>query len=127
MLGPVTYLWLGKEQDKSDKLALLPALLEQYQALLQELAEQGESWIQLDEPILVTELAEEWKKALVSAYRVLKQAPIYILLATYFGKLKENIALLPELGVQGFHIDAINARDEIPAIIKQGVISGRRI
>lgn len=136
LLGPVTYLWLGKEQDKSDKLALLPALLEQYQALLQELAEQGESWVQLDEPILVTELAEEWKKALVSAYKVLKQAPIYILLATYFGKLKENIALLPELGVQGFHIDAINARDEIPAIIKQlkdkqvlslGVVNGRNI
>lgn len=136
LVGPVTYLWLGKEQDESNKLSLLPALVKQYQILLEELAEQGESWVQLDEPILVTELSEAWKQALISAYKFLKQAPIYILLATYFGRLKENIALLPELGVQGFHIDAIHARDEIPEIIKQlkdrqilslGVVNGRNI
>ncbi len=136
LVGPVTYLWLGKAQDDSQKLNLLPSLLKQYQALLQELAEQGESWVQLDEPILVTELTETWKQALISSYESLKQAPIYILLATYFGKLKENIELLPELGVQGFHVDAIHARDEIQKIIpylkdKQilslGVVNGRNI
>ena len=57
LIGPVTYLWLGKAKDDSDKLALLNSLLPVYVQLLQELAAQGVEWVQIDEPILVTELA----------------------------------------------------------------------
>src|SRR6202161_1452362 len=41
IIGPVTYLWLGKAKDDSDKLALLPRLLPVYAALLERLAAQG--------------------------------------------------------------------------------------
>ncbi|MBS1187975.1 MAG: 5-methyltetrahydropteroyltriglutamate--homocysteine S-methyltransferase [Burkholderiaceae bacterium] len=56
IVGPVTYLALGKAKDDSDKLALLPRLLPVYRELLETLAAHGIEWVQIDEPLLVTEL-----------------------------------------------------------------------
>ena len=137
LIGPVTYLWLGKAKDDSDKLALLNSLLPVYVQLLQELAAQGVEWVQIDEPILVTELDSSWQQALATAYDALSQAAdIKILLATYFGKLQGNLALACSLPVAGLHLDAINARDEVGQVIAQlpdtrilslGVVNGRNI
>ncbi|MGC7407226.1 5-methyltetrahydropteroyltriglutamate--homocysteine S-methyltransferase, partial [Pandoraea pneumonica] len=68
IVGPVTYLWLGKSKDDSDKLALLPRLLPVYVKLLETLAARGVEWVQIDEPILVTELDAEWRTAFETAY-----------------------------------------------------------
>lgn len=137
LIGPVTYLWLGKARDDSDKLALLNSLLPVYAQLLQELAAQGVEWVQIDEPILVTELDGAWQQALATAYDALSQAAnVKILLATYFGKLQGNLALACSLPVAGLHLDAINARDEVGRVIAQlsdtsilslGVVNGRNI
>ena len=137
LIGPVTYLWLGKAKDDSDKLALLNSLLPVYAQLLQELAAQGVEWVQIDEPILVTELDSNWQQALATAYDALSHAAdIKILLATYFGKLQCNLALACGLPVAGLHLDAINARDEVGQVIAQlpdtrilslGVVNGRNI
>ena len=56
IVGPVTYLAIGKAKDDSNKLALLERLLPVYAELLDTLAAQGVEWVQIDEPILVTEL-----------------------------------------------------------------------
>ncbi len=93
IIGPVTYLWLGKAKDDSDKLALLPRLLPVYVKLLETLAAQGVEWVQIDEPILVTELGTEWQYAFEAAYAALAAAPVKRLLATYFGELQENLPL----------------------------------
>jgi len=136
IIGPVTYLWLGKTKDNSDKLGLLPRLLPLYAALLDQLAQQGIEWVQIDEPILVTGLDAEWQQAFVTAYDALKGSKTKLLLATYFGPLQDNLALACKLPVQGLHIDAINARAELEQIIRQlpddkvlslGVINGRNI
>jgi len=136
IIGPVTYLWLGKAKDDSDKLALLPRLLPVYAALLEQLAAQGVEWVQIDEPILVTELDAEWQQALVTTYETLKTGKGKLLLATYFGRLQDNLALACKLPVQGLHIDAINARAEVEQVVQQlpvdkvlslGVINGRNI
>jgi 5-methyltetrahydropteroyltriglutamate--homocysteine methyltransferase len=136
IIGPVTYLWLGKAKDDSDKLDLLPRLLPVYAALLAQLAEQGIEWVQIDEPVLVTELDARWRQALVSAYDTFKPAPVKLLLATYFGQLRDNLALACSLPLDGLHVDAINARDELAQIVAQlpahavlslGVINGRNI
>lgn len=136
IIGPVTYLWLGKAKDDSDKLALLPRLLPIYVTLLDQLAEQGVEWVQIDEPVLVTELTVEWQQAFVTAYDTLKSGKVKLLLATYFGQLRDNLALVCKLPVQGLHIDAINARTEIEQVIQYlpvdkvlslGVINGRNI
>ena len=136
IIGPVTYLWLGKAKDDSDKLALLPRLLPVYAALLDQLAAQGVEWVQIDEPALVTELDAAWQAAFVTAYDALKPARVKLLLATYFGQLQDNLPLACKLPVHGLHLDAINARAEIAQVIAQlpadkvlslGVINGRNI
>ncbi len=136
LLGPVSYLWVGKEKDQSNKIDLLPKVLAAYAELLKELAEQGIEWVQTDEPILVTELENEWQQAISQAYQHLSKSPIKILLATYFGQLKENLPLVCELPVSGVHLDAINAQNEIATLIENlsndkvvslGVINGRNI
>ncbi|HWK51003.1 MAG TPA: 5-methyltetrahydropteroyltriglutamate--homocysteine S-methyltransferase, partial [Steroidobacter sp.] len=136
IIGPITYLALGKAKDDSDKLALLPRLLPVYKELLATFAAQGVRWVQIDEPILVTELDAAWKQAFNTAYQALNTGKVKLLLATYFGQLLENLPLVAGLPVQGVHLDAINARQEIDALVAQlptdrvlslGVINGRNI
>jgi len=136
IIGPVTYLAIGKAKDDSDRLALLPQLLQVYTELLETLAAQGVEWVQIDEPILVTELTAEWQHAFNLAYHQLKASRVKLLLATYFGPLADNQYLAANLPVAGLHVDAINARSEIvpligmlPAhkVLSVGVINGRNI
>lgn len=67
IIGPVTYLALGKTHDGSDRLALLPRLLPVYAQLLERLHEAGAEWVQVDEPLLVTDLDEAWRHAFNTA------------------------------------------------------------
>lgn len=136
IIGPVSYLGLGKAKDGSDRLALLPRLIPVYAALLSALADAGAEWVQIDEPILVTELEPAWKEAFVQAYRGLDTGRVKRLLTTYFGPLADNLALVSSLPVQGVHLDAINARDEVTALLDSnppdrvlslGVVNGRNI
>ena len=79
-IGPVTYLGLGKAKDGASKLALLPRLLVVYAELLETLAAYGVEWVQIDEPLLVTELAANWQHAFNTAYHQLKSCRVKLLL-----------------------------------------------
>lgn len=136
IIGPVTYLALGKAKDGSDKLALLLRVLPVYAQLLDTLAQQGVSWVQIDEPLLVTELDADWKHAFTTAYHHLKSSRVQLLLTTYFGPLQENLHLAANLPVAGLHLDAIQGRDDLPSllnllpshkVLSLGVINGRNI
>ena len=136
IVGPVTYLALGKAKDESDKLALLPRLLHVYAQLLNELAAQGVEWVQVDEPLLVTELDADWQHAFNTAYHALKACRVKLLVATYFGQLQENMYLAANLPVAGLHVDSISGRDDVVPLLNMlpshkvlslGVISGRNI
>ena len=136
IIGPVTYLALGKAKDGSDKLQLLNGLLPIYIELLATLAQAGATWVQIDEPILVTELDAGWQAAFERAYEALAASPVKLLLTTYFGRLGENLQLAAKLPVAGFHLDAINAQAEVPQllsllppdrVLSLGVVNGRNI
>jgi len=136
IIGPVTYLAIGKAKDDSDRLALLPQLVQVYVELLETLAAQGIEWVQVDEPILVTELDADWQHAFNLAYHQLKSSRVKLLVATYFGQLADNQYLAANLPVAGLHVDAINARHEVLPLIGMlpshkvlsiGVINGRNI
>ncbi|RCU49253.1 5-methyltetrahydropteroyltriglutamate--homocysteine S-methyltransferase [Corallincola holothuriorum] len=136
IIGPVTYLWLSKVKDDTDKLSLLSKLLPQYLALLNLLFEAGVSWVQIDEPILVTELDLDWQQALQQSYAALAASPANVLLATYFGALKDNLALAASLPVAGLHVDGLACGDEVDGLVQRltndqvlsvGVINGRNV
>ncbi len=136
IIGPVTYLWLGKSKDKTNKLDLLDSLVKVYVQLFNELAKLNIEWIQIDEPILVTELEPDWQIAFKKTYATLADSSIKLLLASYFGTLQDNLSLACGLPIDGLHIDAINAKDEVQLVINSlpnskvlslGVVNGRNI
>jgi len=137
VLGPLTYLWLGKVKGESfNRLDLLERLLPVYDQLLERLADQGVEWVQIDEPALVMDLPQEWKVAYERAYNQLQRAPVKLLLATYFGGLEDNLGLACALPVDGLHVDLVRAPDQLlllldrlPAykVLSLGVFNGRNI
>ncbi|WP_273428604.1 5-methyltetrahydropteroyltriglutamate--homocysteine S-methyltransferase [Marinobacter sp.] len=136
IIGPITYLWLGRAKDDINPLDLLDRLLPVYAELLEHLAEQGIDWVQVDEPILVTELDLAWRHAFNLAYHHLKTTAPKLLLTTYFGDLRENLQLACDLPVAGLHLDAISAPQEVSRvadwlaphkILSVGVVNGRNI
>ena len=136
LLGPVTYLWLGKVKGESfDRLSLLEAILPVYQQVLAELATRGIEWVQIDEPALALELPQAWREAFQPAYDAL-QGNSKLLLTTYFDSIGQNIDVIRALPVQGLHVDLVHGRDDIEQLNQQlpaswllslGVINGRNV
>lgn len=137
LLGPLSLLWLGKENtDDFYKLDLLPQLIAAYQAVVERLQQLSTEWVQIDEPILVLDLPEEWKKAFTQCYQQLKFSKVKVLLATYFGGVQHAIDVIRTLPVHGLHIDLVRCPSQLAAVkdilksdqvLSLGVIDGRNI
>lgn len=138
LIGPVTYLLLGKSDDESNPLDLLPRLLPVYEQILKRLDNMGVGWVQIDEPFLALDLNAAHAKAYKQAYSVLNAArgDIKLLLTTYFEGLKDNTDLACELPVQGLHIDLARAPDQLDDVLAAlnddcmlslGLVDGRSI
>ena len=136
LLGPVTYLWLGKVKgEQFDRLSLLKDILPVYQQVLAELAKRGIEWVQIDEPALVLELPQEWLDAYQPAYQAL-QGQVKLLLTTYFDSIGHNLDIIRALPVQGLHVDVVAGQDDIAELnatlpqewlLSLGVINGRNV
>ncbi|MBM7345967.1 5-methyltetrahydropteroyltriglutamate--homocysteine S-methyltransferase [Pantoea coffeiphila] len=136
LLGPVTYLWLGKVKGEPfDRLTLLRDILPVYQQVLAELAKRDIEWVQIDEPALALELPAEWLAAFKPAYDAL-QGHAKLLLTTYFDSIGQNLETITALPVQGLHVDLVHGKDDItllnnnvPAnwLLSVGVINGRNV
>jgi 5-methyltetrahydropteroyltriglutamate--homocysteine methyltransferase len=137
VIGPLTYLWLGKAKgDSFDKLDLLERLLPLYGEILGRLAAQGVEWVQIDEPILALDLPQDWKNAFERTYHSLQYSPLKKLVATYFGGLEDNLGLAVSLPVDGLHIDLVRAPEQLAAVLDRlptykvlslGVVNGRNV
>lgn len=136
LLGPVTYLWLGKVKgEQFDRLSLLNDILPVYQQVLGELAKRGIEWVQIDEPALVLELPPEWLDAYQPAYQAL-QGQVKLLLTTYFDSIGHNLDIIRALPVEGLHVDVVAGQDDIAELnatlpqewlLSLGVINGRNV
>ena len=137
LLGPISLLWLGKEKDTNlNRLELLSHLLPEYQKLLRELANAGVDWIQIDEPILAVDIAQEWVDAFVPTYQELAITGTRIIIGTYFASVAEYLNLLKTLPVNGVHIDCVRAPEQLAEfanawpenkVLSVGLIDGRNV
>ena len=137
LLGPISLLWLGKEKDTNlNRLELLSHLLPEYQKLLRELANAGVDWIQIDEPILAIDIAQEWVDAFVPTYQELAITGTRIIIGTYFASVAEYLNLLKTLPVNGVHIDCVRAPEQLAEfanawpenkVLSVGLIDGRNV
>ena len=132
LLGPVSFLMLAKMTDGSDPLDLLHAVLPIYNQVMNELAESGASWVQMDEPVLGLDLTEKAKVALGLAYGTFAaQSKPDILLTSYFGPLGGNLAVAARL-----HVDLVRGITELDAVVAAvpverwlslGIVDGRNV
>lgn len=138
LVGPVTYLLLGKEKEAGfNRIELIDRLLPVYIEILKELENQGAEYVQIDEPSLCTDLSQEAREAYLKAFDSIRKATrLKIILTTYFGPLADNAALAAGLGADILHIDLVRAPEQAGSIaallpndisLSLGVVDGRNI
>lgn len=139
IVGPVSYLYLGKADKDSldlDPISLLPKILPVYKQLLQELKKAGADQVQIDEPILVLDLEPEIQAKFKVAYDALVGDDLpEITLATYFGTVVPNLSAIENLPVSGFHFDFVRNPEQLDDVVKilngktlsVGIVDGRNI
>jgi 5-methyltetrahydropteroyltriglutamate--homocysteine methyltransferase len=124
LLGPVTFLLLGKPSAGGpgasspgsrskptaatfDRLSLLDPLLEVYAELLDELEAAGAEWVQLDEPAFVQDRSRAELDALARAYDRLGRSGDRpkLLVSSYFDHLGDALGVLAGAPVDGIGLD----------------------
>lgn len=139
IIGPITYLLLGKEKEAGfHRLDLLDNLLPAYIELLRELEVSGAKWVQLDEPFLALDINKEVREAYEKAYQQISAScpALQLIVATYFEGLKDNLSLAVNLPVDALHIDVVRAPQQLDEVLNAlpaskklsvGVVDGRNI
>eukprot|EP01133_Synstelium_polycarpum_P007056 gene7056-8211_t len=153
ILGPLTFLLLGKSGDAAkpyasrfDALVHLDALVQVYRQLFTQLYEAGVQSIQIDEPILCLDLIQDGvcpedtlRAAYTTAYTAIRQAcpNASILIATYFDEIRDNLSLITALPINALHVDLVrSSSSQLDSILETipsswslsiGIIDGRNI
>lgn len=139
LVGPVSYLLLGKEKEQGfDRIDLIKKLVPVYIEIINRLKQQGAEWIQLDEPYLALDLSQKEKEAFDYAYKAISNrvGDIKLLVATYFEALSDNTQLAVSLPIHALHVDLVRSPeqlDEVLALIPDklqlsiGVVDGRNV
>lgn len=139
IVGPLTFLKLSKGYELSETDEWLARLIPLYVQILQELAQEGVQWVQIDEPILVTKLNAADLQRLKTIYGTFAAAvpSLNIMLQTYFESI-ENYTDIVTLPVQGIGLDFVHGlsgnissiqKSGFPAdkVLGAGIIDGRGI
>ncbi|WP_433525613.1 5-methyltetrahydropteroyltriglutamate--homocysteine S-methyltransferase [Nocardia pseudovaccinii] len=134
VVGPVTFLKLAKAAGGA-ALDRLDELVPLYRELLRLLAVAGAEWVQLDEPILVTDLTADEVELVRRTYTELSATTDRpaLLVATYFGRPGAALSGLAETEIEGIALDFTVDADlsGAPALANKllvaGVVDGRNV
>ncbi|KAB7752322.1 5-methyltetrahydropteroyltriglutamate--homocysteine methyltransferase [Mycolicibacterium mucogenicum DSM 44124] len=141
IVGPITFLALSKAVDGAEApIARLGELLPLYADLLGRLAGAGAEWVQIDEPVLVTDIlgdaanAAELAEHVYATLAATTKRPA-ILVATYFGEPGPVLPALARTQIDGVAIDFVAGGDQpvagIPGLADKllvaGVVDGRNV
>jgi 5-methyltetrahydropteroyltriglutamate--homocysteine methyltransferase len=152
IVGPFTYVWLGKVPKKQEGTLLVHMVKAReserfkelvinaskiYNQILKELEANGVKAIQLDEPALVLDLEEDDVAILTESYRTLTQGlkDIEVFVHTYYESLSRYEEIVNNLPVSGIGLD-FTVNDENLENLKKfgfpkdkkliaGIVSGR--
>lgn len=144
IVGPLTLLLGAKaEQGSAEDFSPVDRLDEfvaAYAQVLEQLAERGVEWVQLDEPGLTVDRADNPKVAQLAerTYRALaagEKRP-QILVTSPYGSLRENLPALLGTGIEALHLDLVHgvySKAELESVsaagvhLVAGVVNGRNV
>ncbi|MEK7801187.1 MAG: 5-methyltetrahydropteroyltriglutamate--homocysteine S-methyltransferase, partial [Pseudomonadota bacterium] len=104
--------------------------------ILKRLGNMGVEWVQMDEPILITDMTDDARTALKTAYALLSAVGPKLLVASYFDGLRDNTDLALSLPVAALHVDVRRSPDQLTGLLAKwpqdkilslGVVDGRNI
>ncbi|MDT5016234.1 MAG: 5-methyltetrahydropteroyltriglutamate--homocysteine methyltransferase, partial [Mycobacterium sp.] len=138
IVGPITFLALAKAVGGSGApIDRLDELIGVYTELLELLAEQGVDWVQLDEPVLVTDILENAAELAGHTYGLLgglaRRPALFV--ASYFGELTDALPVLARTPVEAIGIDlvagGVSAAAAVPELagktVVAGIVDGRNV
>lgn len=128
LIGPITYLLLGKEKEEGfHRIDLIDKLLPVYFEILQKLEDENATWIQFDEPFLALNLTDKERDAITHVYNEInKRFPnIKLILANYFDCFGENLATVLALPVHTLHLDLVRCHSQLDDILGSGQLSDK--
>ena len=126
LIGPVSYLLLGKEKEEGfHRIDLIDKLLPVYFEILQKLENENVAWIQFDEPFLALNLTDKERNAITYVYtEINKRFPnIKLILANYFDCFGENLDTVLALPVHTLHLDLVRCHSQLDDILESGELS----
>lgn len=141
LLGPVSFLLLGKEKEEGfHRLDLINNLLPVYYEALKQLDDNGAYFIQFDEPCLALNLSQKKKNVFEKTYNAIKAKfpDLQIILANYFECYGDNLQTALKLPVHTLHLDLVRCHSQLDDILTNefgkskthlslGVVDGRNV
>lgn len=139
LIGPITYLLLGKEKEADfNRIDLIDRLLPVYEEILAKLADAGAKYVQIDEPFLALDIDDATKALYGKVFEKLAAAAkgIKLIVATYFEALGNNEDVAVNLPVHALHLDLVRGENQLDTILSKvpasltlslGVVEGRNI
>ena len=139
VLGPITYLLIGKEKEAGfDRIDLIDRLLPVYEQIISKLAAAGAKYIQIDEPYLALDIDAKVKALYTTVFEKLNAAAgdAKLIATTYFEALQDNEDLALSLPVHALHLDLVRGENQLDTVLAKvpasltlslGVVEGRNI
>lgn len=139
IIGPITYLLLGKEKETGfNRIDLIDGLLPVYEEILTKLADAGAQYVQIDEPYLALDIDADTKALYARVFDKLAAAAkgIKLIVATYFEALRDNEEVAVNLPVHALHLDLVRGENQLDTVLAKvpasltlslGVVEGRNI
>ncbi|QFQ92637.1 5-methyltetrahydropteroyltriglutamate--homocysteine S-methyltransferase [Lacticaseibacillus manihotivorans] len=140
LVGPYTLLRLSRLLDGKKTSDFVDDLIKAYTEILNQLADLGAEWIQIDEPALVYDQSAEDLALFKQLYQPILAAKgdLKVLAQTYFGDVRDSYTTLLALDFDGLGLDFNEGRDAnlqslseygFPAdkTLFAGVINGKNI
>jgi len=137
--GPLTFLKLSHFPDGGSVGSMASKIAPVYGEILRRLGELGAEWVQIDEPILVTDLSAAEIESFSAMYKTIlgEKGSLKVLLQTYFGDIRDVYEQVMKLDFDAVGLDFLEGKQNLKLIrvggypedrlLFAGVVNGRNV
>ena len=115
VVGPLTFFKLAQYLGNKQFVDFKADIIKAYQEIIQKFTTLGADWIQIDEPILVTDLNKEDIALFTELYQAILsvKGTTKVVLQTYFGDVRDCYKELVALPFDGIGLDFVEGKQSL--------------